>query len=323
MKKIQLGILGTSDVAYRRFMPALLNSPCFEYVGVASRCVEKTKKFTDAYGGKGFDGYDSLLSSEEVDAVYIPLPPALHYEWGKKALESGKHVFMEKPFTLDSQTTAELISLAREKSLIVQENYMFVFHPQIQVIREILQSGKIGEIRLIRTAFGFPFRGVSDFRYNKELGGGALFDCGGYPIKLVSSLIGDTVTLTDAHLGFSDGLDVDVYGSATLTGNGVSAQIAFGMDNSYKCELEIWGSKGCLKTDRIFTPPSDYVPVITVEVDGKVEPISVESSDNFLSSLNAFGKEILAGKIDESSSAGILLQSELVSKFRHMMGVVF
>ena len=127
MEKIRLGILGTSEIAFRRFMPALQKCDAFEYVGVASRTLEKTNTFVQQYGGICFDGYQSLIECEDIDAVYIPLPPALHYEWGKKALEHGKHVFMEKPFTTSMKDTESLIQLAKENNLALHENYMFQF----------------------------------------------------------------------------------------------------------------------------------------------------------------------------------------------------
>ena len=140
MKKIRLGILGTSEIAFRRFLPALKKHSEFEYIGVASRNIEKTKLFVESYGGKGYSSYDELLQDKNIDAVYIPLPPALHFEWGKKALQAGKHILMEKPFCVNLQQTEELIELAKERNLAVHENYMFMYHKQLTKIKEIIDS---------------------------------------------------------------------------------------------------------------------------------------------------------------------------------------
>ena len=86
---MRLGILGTADIAFRRFLPALRKCPEIEYAGVASRTPEKGKPFADSFGGIVYPSYDALLADESIDAVYVPLPPALHFEWGKKALEAG------------------------------------------------------------------------------------------------------------------------------------------------------------------------------------------------------------------------------------------
>lgn len=317
MEKIRIGILGTSDVAFRRFLPALKTSPNFVYIGVASRNIQKTQKFVDLHGGKGFSGYDALLKSDEIDALYIPLPPALHYQWAKKALEHGKHVLLEKPFTTSLADTETLIELARKQNLALHENYMFIYHRQLTKITKMLADGIIGNIRLVRTAFGFPFRGLQDFRYSKELGGGALFDCGGYPIRLASFLLGDSARVLTAHLGYVEGIDVDVFGSATLENDaGVAVQMAFGMDNSYKCELEIWGSKGCLMATRIFTAPADYSPEVFLTNDNKVERIWIANDNQFLNSITAFYAAISDMNVAKQNYKTILQQGHLVDDFQ-------
>ena len=118
-----------------------------------------------------------------------------------------------------------------------------IYHSQITKIKELLEQQVIGNLRLIRTSFGFPRRSANDFRYKKELGGGSLLDCGGYPIKLIQVLLSD-VKIDSASLYYEN--DIDLYGAVQVTGKEATAQISFGMDNSYKCELEIWGSKGTI-----------------------------------------------------------------------------
>ena len=169
----------------------------------------KAENFQKTYGGKIYTGYSSLLSSD-IDAVYIPLPPALHYKWAKLALESGKHVLLEKPFTTSVKDTEDLIAIAKEKELAVHENYMFVYHTQLDYIKQQLVADVIGDIRLFRIDFGFPFRGVNDFRYNKELGGGALLDCGGYTLKLATYFLGETTRLVTSQKNYSKDLEVDI-----------------------------------------------------------------------------------------------------------------
>lgn len=313
METMRIGILGTSDVASRRFLPALKRCPCFTYVGTASRDAAKAKHFANLHGGKGFLGYETLLTSDEVDALYIPLPPVLHYHWAKKALEHGKHVLLEKPFTTNLDDTKDLIGLAKKQGLALHENYTFIYHQQLAEVQRILAAGVIGDIRLIRAAFGFPFRGFQDFRYSKELGGGALFDCGGYPIRLGSFLLGESARVIAAQLEYIEGIDVDLFGSATLENDaGSTTQIAFGMDNSYKCELEVWGNKGCLLATRIFTAPPEYQPEIILTIDGKSKSILIMKDDQFLNSISAFYEEISDMRIAKLNYKEILRQSRLI-----------
>ena len=127
MIMIKIGIICSSEIAFRRFLPSLQKATGFEYVGVAiankeefvgatdevlAKERQKAQTFVDNYGGKIFEGYGNLIGSEEVDAIYLPLPPALHFKWTKQALLNGKHVLVEKPSTTSLADTQELVSIA-------------------------------------------------------------------------------------------------------------------------------------------------------------------------------------------------------------------
>lgn len=317
MEKIRLGIIGTSDIAFRRFLPALMKSTLFDYVGIASRNYYRTKKFVELYGGKGYKCYDDLIKSEEVEALYLPLPPALHYEWTKKSLENKKHVFVEKPFTTKINHTKELIELARKENLGLFENYGFVYHSQLEYILKLIFSKKLGKIRLYRLSFGFPLRQLDDFRYNKKLGGGSLLDCGGYPLKLAIYLLGKTTQIKTAKLNYEDSYNVDLYGSATLENDlGQVAQIAFGMDNSYRCEFEAWCSNGVIIATRIFTAAGDYKPELIIKEGNTEKKIILPTDDQFLKSIDHFADCIHIQEIRELSYKEILYQGKAVETIK-------
>ena len=333
MEKIRIGVLCPSEIAFRRFIPALKKTKefCYEGVSCATHAewnggddpslvyaeFEKAKRFEDTYGGRLYEGYESMLCDENVDAVYIPLPPALHFKWAKSALEHGKHIFVEKPFTTNLANTMELIELAKTKHLAVHENYMFVYHSQIFFLLEKLREKVIGNIRLIRLAFGFPFRGASDFRYDKALGGGALLDCGGYTVKLSSVLLGDTARVTSSKLNFCDEFDVDVFGTATIVNSeGVTAQLSFGMDNDYKCDIEVWGSEGTLIANRVFTPPSDLSPVIKLHTKNGDKNFDLLPDDSFYNSIQRFYECVTNKNSAEDNMREILFQAKLVNELQ-------
>ena len=314
---MKIGIIGTSEIAFRRFLPALEKNKNFVYAGVATRTLEKAKKFQDTFGGKIYNGYDELINDESIDAIYVPLPPALHYEWGKKVLESGKHLLLEKPFTTELKDTEKLVELAKNKNLAVHENYMFVYHKQLSEIDKIVKDGTIGDVRLYRIAFGFPKRAEGDFRYVKELGGGSLLDCGGYTLKLASMLLGPTAKVTTSNLNYTKDYDVDLYGSATMVNDdGVTAQLSFGMDNSYKCELEVWGSKGVLRTNRILTAPVGYVPIVEIIIDNETKEVKLSEDDTFLKSIYAFWDCINNQAKKEKKYNEIIEQAKIVQKVK-------
>ena len=332
--KIRIGIICPSEIAFRRFMPAVKECENFEYVGVAAANAEewggtltcdmraneikKAQNFVDTYGGKIFESYTQLIESDEVDAIYLPLPPALHYKWGKLVLENGKHLFLEKPSTTSESDTKKLVKMAKEKGLALHENYMFQYHSQIEYIKNMIADGKVGDLRLLRIAFGFPQRAKNDFRYNKALGGGALLDCGGYTVKLASIFLGNTAKITTSQLNFTNDFDVDIFGSATMVNdNGLTAQLTFGMDNSYKCDLEVWGSQGTIFANRILTAPAGFEPTIEYKNGNEpVEKLTLSADDTFKKSILFFGECVESEKSREYSYVALVKQSELVEKIK-------
>lgn len=232
---IRIGVICPSEIAFRRFLPSLQKAgDGFTFAAIAiaspeewfgdltniskeaideqqSRERAKAQTFIDQYGGEIIVGYGNLVTSDKIDAAYIPLPPALHFKWAKKALEAGKHVFVEKPSTTCLADTDELIRIAREKELALHENYMFIYHSQLEALNDVVKSGEIGDVRLYRITFGFPLRQLNDFRYNKKLGGGALLDAGGYCMKYARYLLGDTAKVVTAQANNIDGFEVEMY----------------------------------------------------------------------------------------------------------------
>lgn len=314
---MRIGILGTADIAFRRFLPALQKCSDITYAGIASRTPEKTVSFTKVYGGKAYSSYEALLEDKSIDAVYAPLPPALHYEWGKRVLESKKHLLIEKPFTTNLVETKKLLALAEEKKLTVHENYMFLYHSQLTKIKELIVNGTLGELRLIRAAFGFPKRSRDDFRYKKALGGGALLDCGGYPVRLALELLGETTKVIQAKLQQPEGYEVDLFGSAVLENEkGLCAQISFGMDNAYQCQLEIWGSKATLIVSRIFTAGADIKPKLILRFSTEEKQIELPAMDQFLYSIEDFKEKVQKTSKTNNQTKQIEKQSSLIDQIR-------
>lgn len=317
---IKIGILGGADIAFRMFMPALEEVEGIECAGVASNNKDRRVKFEKEYGVKTYDSYEEILNDSSIDAVYVPLPPALHYKWAKMALEKGKHVFLEKPSTIDYKLSEELVKIADKKDLVLQENYMFQYHSQIEEIKKIISSERIGKVRLIKGSFGFPKRGENDFRYNKELGGGALMDAGGYVIKLATLLLGDSIKLCSAQKQLDENYDVDIFDSVMFKNkDGLTYQGSFGMDCHYQCSLEVWGSTGKLFTNRIFTAPAGFIPKVIIEDKNGQEEIELKEDKHFKHSIEHFYMAISDKEERDKMKKALLLQSKLVTEVREKM----
>lgn len=319
---VRLGIIGCSEIAYRRFLPASQKIKQMQVVAVAEEYDRsKLQLFTDTFGIEGLGSFEELVQRTDIDAVYIPQPPALHYEWAKKALHANKHVLVEKPSATSYSDTSDLVCAAQKEGLALHENYMFIYHEQVRVIREMIASGEIGEVRLMRADFGFPLREKNDFRYVKELGGGALLDAGGYALRLASLLLGHTVHVDAAHIHGLSGYEVDMYGCAQLSNEkGEACQIAFGMDCEYRCSLEVWGSQGKLTANRIFTAPDGYQPIAYMEHAGKIKEIQLPADDSFEKSIHAFLAEISHETRRKQAYEDIVTQARLVEELRALSG---
>jgi hypothetical protein len=172
------------------------------------------------------------------------------------------------------------------------------------------------EIYTITRAFDFPRRASNDFRYNKALGGGALLDAGGYTIKYASMLLGESAKIVQAQSNIIDEFEVDIAGSAVMVNeNGITAQIAFGMDNSYKCDLEVWGSKGSLFTGRVLTAPTGFVPELIIMTGNETKTHKLPADDAFKKSILHFKQCIEDDTARMNNYKTILKQAQLVNQF--------
>lgn len=337
MKKIRIGIICPSEIAFRRFLPSLAEDKNFTYVGVAiadksewngdvadeviSNELKKAERFAETYGGNVYTSYKALITSNDIDAIYLPLPPALHYQWAKLALEEGKHVFVEKPSTISYETSKELTTLAKEKKLALHENYMFQYHSQITEIKEMIENGEIGKVHSYHAKFGFPMRAVNDFRYNKVLGGGALLDAGGYVIKLATKLLGKNLTMLASTMKDYSETNVDMYGSYMFKNEKDEVFIGeYGMDCEYQCSLSVWGSKGILTTDRVFTAPDNLKPIVNVLHDGATKKIEMQADSHFRKSIRKFYEAVNTDDVRETIYQEIERQAKLVDKARKLSG---
>ncbi|MFR9798093.1 Gfo/Idh/MocA family protein [Streptomyces sp. MS06] len=288
-RPLRIGVLGCADIALRRMLPAFAAADGIQIVAVASRDAARAAEVAGRYGCRPVTGYAHLLRLDDVDAVYVPLPAALHATWVEAALLAGKHVLAEKPLTCEPARTRALLALAGERSLALMENVMFVHHPQHRAVRALVADGAIGELRSFSAAFAVPRLPAGDIRHAPELGGGALFDIGVYPVRAAVHFLGERLHTVAATLHTGPGSAVETAGAALLRDEyGVSAQLTFGMDHAYRSAYELWGSEGRITLDRAFTPPPGHRPAIHLERRGTTERIELPPADQVALTVRAF-----------------------------------
>lgn len=318
---LRIGILGTASIAKRYIIPTLFEMQnSYTLLGVATRHASKEI----IPGVNLIEGYENLVLKDDVDAIYIPLPNALHYEWVKKALKNGIHILVEKSLTCNFNNTIELIELAKNNNLVLVENFQFRFHRQLEVIKELLKSRRIGKLHTLRSSFGFPpFADDDNIRYNAALGGGALLDVGAYGFKIAREFLGNDISVKAAKSFFSTVRDVDVSGAAFITQNNgdIIAQTAFGFDHFYQCNVELWGSEGKISTERIFTAPPGFTTEIKIETKTGIEILPVEPDNHFKNMLQHFYDLCTRKKSLEEEMEQNYHQARLIEEFKKRLHV--
>lgn len=319
-RKINIGVLGCANIAERFMIPAIISlNQHFNLIGIASRNLEKAAQFAEKANAKPYNSYEELIDDPLVDAVYIPLPNALHAQWIEIALGLGLHVLVEKSMACSYEEVRELNKIAKARSLVLLENFQFRFHTQLAFIKKILHEGTIGELRCMRSSFGFPpFPNENNIRYQKELGGGALLDVGAYPIKLSQIFLGENIDVKEANLYFDENKGVDIWGGAYLKQrDGVLfSEIAFGFDNFYQCNLELWGSKGKIYTNRIFTASPEHEPIIELETMAGKEMIKLPVDYHFKNMLMHFYDLIISKKGIKNEYLQNVNQARLIEELK-------
>lgn len=323
IKKVKIGVLSTSSMGLRNIIPEITSKDSdFILSGIASRDFNNPKMLNLATGCIAYGSYEELIEDSLIQAVYIPLPNSLHYKFVKMALQQGKHVLVEKPMACSFKEAKELVKIASNKNLVLLENFQFRFHSQLQIICDYVKKDIFGELRSIRISLGFPpFLNKNNIRYNEALGGGAFLDAGVYALKIAPYFMGDDISIVQAKVKFDENKKIDIWGSGVISqDNGpLTCHFAFGFDNAYQCSLELWGSKGKLHTDRIFTAPKDYTPRITMATMNGVEEIILEKDNHFRNILNYFYGLINEIYPKDYEYAENLIQSKLISQYKLLM----
>ncbi|KUL55244.1 oxidoreductase [Streptomyces sp. NRRL F-4489] len=321
--RLRIGIMGCADIAWRRTLPAMEGNAAVAVTAIASRDARSATRFTDRFGGVPLEGYGALLERADVDAVYIPLPGLLHAEWVSRALDAGKHVLVEKPLTAGYEDTRRLVARARERGLVLLENYMFLYHSQHTAVHKALAEDAIGELRGFSSAFTIPPKPVGDIRYQREVGGGAFLDFGGYPVRAAQFFLGSELKVAGAVFRHDRERGVVMSGSVLLyTPTGVPARLTFGMEHSYRNTYSLYGSTGRIVLDRAFTPPETYQPVMRVERQDHSEQFVLPADHQFANVIDTFVEAVLGGQDVAEQQEGSLRQAALIEDIRQAALVV-
>jgi len=254
LQAVRWGIMGTARIATRvsRAMQAVEGA---EASVIASRSETRAASWGAEHGIPGIAGsYQALLDDETLDAIYIPLPPSMHHEWTIRAAEHGKHVLCEKPIAMNASQAEEMAAACRENQVQLMDSTMWVHSPRATDMKRVLQSGQLGELSRVTSAFTIMLDPIEDeLRYDRKRGGGSLMDLGWYNIRATLWAFG---SLPERVLGSGQYVnDVDMRLSATLWYPGdVMASFDCAFNLTRRKWLEITGTGGTVVCDDFLAP---------------------------------------------------------------------
>ncbi|QIS03288.1 gfo/Idh/MocA family oxidoreductase [Nocardia brasiliensis] len=293
---LRWGILGTAQIAERRMMPALARHPAAELVAIGSRDPRRAARWATQHGLRTAGEYQRVLDDAAVDAVYLPLPNALHGDWIERSLRAGKDVLVEKPMLpprldrTELDTARELFALAADQGRTLMECMTFPRHRQHTAVRELVAAGAIGELRQLTVRFTIPERAPDDFRYRADLGGGALADLGCYALRAALFFLRPDLRVEHSRTRRDDRFPgVDLSGSARLRdGAGTQADLEFAIGAPYRCEYHLAGTEGSISVERAFTLPHDLAPRVFLDRAGDIQQLHLAPDDQFGNILTDF-----------------------------------
>jgi xylose dehydrogenase (NAD/NADP) len=298
-RKLRWGVLGYARIARETLIPAILRSENSEFYALASRDEAKLAEGRTRFPGlaKTYHVYEELLRDPAVEAVYIPLPNAQHCEWTIKAAEHGKHVLCEKPLALTAAEVRDMIAACTAHGVTLMEAVMYRYTTRTRQVIEVLRSGALGEIKFIHASFRFLLTNPASIKLKPELGGGALYDVGCYPVNfaglVADTIAGGTAVARPASVS-AEGVrtgGVDETCSALLKyPSGLIAALHCGLNAHKRVGAEIIGTRGVLEVPDTFF---DNAGALVLTQDAARREIPVPASDRYRLEVEDFADAVL------------------------------
>ncbi|HEY0747139.1 MAG TPA: Gfo/Idh/MocA family oxidoreductase [Steroidobacteraceae bacterium] len=281
MRKIQWGVLSTANIALKRVIPAIFNGERGTVAAIASRDEARAAEAAARFGiPRSYGSYQALLDDPEVDAIYNPLPNHLHVEWTVRALNAGKHVLCEKPLGLNAVEAQAIVGARDRNGKRVIEAFMVRYHPQWHRVRALVGSGRIGQVQAIQAAFMFTQLDPNNVRNQPDIGGGALYDVGCYPLVTARYVFGSEPTRAIALINRDAKMGVDTLTSGLLEFPG-GRQLIFSsaLQLATFQRVTILGTAGRIEVPLPFTPSKDQSCRIVIDSGRSLDGTSAEFED--------------------------------------------
>jgi predicted dehydrogenase len=276
---VRWGILGAAHIAGKQFLPGLREAGGGRAVLVASRDYGRAEAFASLHGvDRAVEGYDAVVCSPDIDAVYIALPNSHHARWTQRALESGKAVLCEKPLCVGSAQTAAVLETAATTGALLWESFVFPFQAQHRRLLHLLAGGAIGEVRELVSTFCYNLSRSEDIRLSEELGGGALADVGCYPIRLAQEVLSTCDPSAGDVVGFSTGNgEVETEAVAIVDYGCQRLVLGCGFARAFDTFTRVLGTEGQIQLTNPFHPAQADTLVLRHDGNETVEHPTVDA----------------------------------------------
>jgi predicted dehydrogenase len=265
-EKVRWGVLGVASIAVRRVIPGMQRGRWSEIAAIASRDLARAKEAAQTLSiPRAYASYEELLADPEIEAVYNPLPNHLHVPWSVKAAEAGKHVLCEKPISLTVEEARRLLAVRDRKRVKIGEAFMVRTHPQWIGTRDLIRSGRIGDLRSVTGFFSYNNRDPDNIRNVPAYGGGGLLDIGCYPVNLSRYVYGEEPERVLALVEWDPEMRIDRLASAILDFPSGQASFTYSTQLVAYQRMQFFGAKGRIEVEIPFNPPSDRPSRIFVD----------------------------------------------------------
>jgi predicted dehydrogenase len=292
-ERVRWGVLGAAKIAVERVIPAMQRGEWAEVSAVASRDPGRARRVADALGiPRAYGSYEELLADPEIEAVYNPLPNHLHVPWSIRAAEAGKHVLCEKPVGLDAGEARRLLEARDRTGVKIQEAFMVRTHPQWLAARELVRSGRIGELRSFACTFSYFNRDAANIRNQATMGGGALMDIGCYPVTLSRFVYGAEPRRVLGHVERDPEWGVDRLTTAVLDFAAGHATFTCATQLAPYQRVQLFGTRGRVEVEVPVNAPPDRPTRILVADDAGVETREFPVCDQFTIQGDLFSRAV-------------------------------
>jgi D-xylose 1-dehydrogenase (NADP+, D-xylono-1,5-lactone-forming) len=287
------GLLGTARIN-RALIPAIRAASRSQLRAVASRSHEKATAYAAEWDiPVPHDSYEALLADPAIDVVYIPLPNHLHVDWTLAVIAAGKHVLCEKPIALVPEDVDRVAEAARAAGVVVAEAFMYRHHPATRHVADMVASGAIGALRVVRGAFTFVLNRPNDVRLTPEWGGGSLWDVGCYPVSYARLLAGgEPISVTGQAVLGPTGIDMG-FGGSLLFADGMIAVFDCSFGAAFRTLIEVGGTEGTLIVPAPFKPGE--VEQLMLHRGDQIERIEVAGEPLYLGEVQDLERAVLDG----------------------------